>query len=99
MKFGHFCLPTYFADVDGSVGDFMRRFVELMVDSEELGFDFLMANEHPSQVLGWLELCRAYGAEPVLVPKPASGERPFSDFPACFGTWIEDSYGTYPLLE
>ena len=54
MKFGHFCLPTYFADVDGSVGDFMRRFVELMVDSEELGFDFVMANEHHFDSYGGL---------------------------------------------
>lgn len=34
----------------------------------------LMANEHPSQVLGWLEWCRACGAEPVFVPKPADGD-------------------------
>src|SRR5882724_11256681 len=32
----------------------------------------LMANEHPSQVLGWLESCRASGAEPVFVAKPAN---------------------------
>ncbi len=46
MKFGHFCLPTYFPDVDGSVGEFTRRFVDFLVDSEELGFDALWANEH-----------------------------------------------------
>jgi selenocysteine lyase/cysteine desulfurase len=34
----------------------------------------MMANEHPSQVLGWLELCRACGAEPIFVPKPANGD-------------------------
>ena len=46
MQFGHFCLPTYFADVDGTVGAFMRRFVDLLVESEALGFDSLWANEH-----------------------------------------------------
>lgn len=46
MKFGHFCLPTYFADVDGTVGDFTRRFVDLLVESEPLGFDSIWANEH-----------------------------------------------------
>ena len=52
MKFGHFCLPTYFADVDGSVGEFMRRFVELLVESEALGFDSLWANEHHFDAYG-----------------------------------------------
>jgi selenocysteine lyase/cysteine desulfurase len=33
----------------------------------------LMADEHPSQVLGWLEACRASGAQPVFVPKPPDG--------------------------
>ncbi len=46
MRFGHFCLPTYFADVDGPVDDFFRRFVEFLVESESLGFDSLWANEH-----------------------------------------------------
>jgi natural product biosynthesis luciferase-like monooxygenase protein len=46
MKFGHFCLPTYFADVDGTVGEFTRRFVDFLVESEVLGFDSLWANEH-----------------------------------------------------
>ncbi len=52
MKFGHFCLPTYFADVDGTVGDFMRRFVEFLVESEALGFDSLWANEHHFDAYG-----------------------------------------------
>ncbi|HXQ49539.1 MAG TPA: LLM class flavin-dependent oxidoreductase [Stellaceae bacterium] len=52
MKFGHFCLPTYFADVDGSVGEFMRRFVDLLVESEGLGFDSLWANEHHFDAYG-----------------------------------------------
>jgi selenocysteine lyase/cysteine desulfurase len=34
----------------------------------------MMANEHPSQVLGWLELCRACGAEPIFVRKPLNGD-------------------------
>ena len=46
MKFGHFCLPTYFPDVDGDVGLLMRRWLDLMAESEALGFDFLSANEH-----------------------------------------------------
>ena len=46
MKFGHFCLPTYFPDVDGTVGQFTRRFIDFLVESEAVGFDFLFANEH-----------------------------------------------------
>lgn len=46
MKFGHFCLPTYFADVDGTVGEFTRRFVDFLAESEAAGFDSLWANEH-----------------------------------------------------
>jgi natural product biosynthesis luciferase-like monooxygenase protein len=52
VEFGHFCLPTYFADVDGSVGDFTRRFVEFLVASEEMGFDSLWANEHHFDAYG-----------------------------------------------
>jgi natural product biosynthesis luciferase-like monooxygenase protein len=54
MKFGHFCLPTYFADVDGTVGGFMRRFVDFLVESEALGFDSLWANEHHFDAYGGL---------------------------------------------
>lgn len=46
MKFGHFCLPTFFPDVDGDVGLLLRRWVDLLAESEALGFDFLWANEH-----------------------------------------------------
>src|SRR6202021_2331707 len=46
MKFGHFCLPTFFPDVDGSVGLLMRRWLDLLGESEGLGFDSLWANEH-----------------------------------------------------
>jgi len=52
MKFGHFCLPTYFADVDGDVGSFMRRFVDFLVSSEDAGFDMLFANEHHFDAYG-----------------------------------------------
>jgi natural product biosynthesis luciferase-like monooxygenase protein len=46
MKFGHFCLPTFFPDVDGNVGLLMRRWLDLLAESETLGFDSLWANEH-----------------------------------------------------
>ena len=52
MKFGHFCLPTYFADVDGTVGQFTRRFVDFLAESEALGFDSLWANEHHFDAYG-----------------------------------------------
>ena len=54
MKFGHFCLPTYFPDVDGDVGLLMRRWLDLMAESEALGFDFLWANEHHFDAYGGL---------------------------------------------
>jgi alkanesulfonate monooxygenase SsuD/methylene tetrahydromethanopterin reductase-like flavin-dependent oxidoreductase (luciferase family) len=46
VKFGHFCLPTYLPQVDGRAAEFMRRFLEFLVESEDLGFDSLWANEH-----------------------------------------------------
>ena len=46
MRFGHFCLATYFPDVDGDVGTFTRRWMDLLCESEALGFDSLWANEH-----------------------------------------------------
>ena len=52
MKFGHFCLPTFFPDVDGSVGVLMRRWIELLAESEALGFDSLWANEHHFDAYG-----------------------------------------------
>jgi len=52
VKFGHFCLPTYFADVDGDLGEFMRHFVDMLAESEELGFDSLWANEHHFDAYG-----------------------------------------------
>jgi alkanesulfonate monooxygenase SsuD/methylene tetrahydromethanopterin reductase-like flavin-dependent oxidoreductase (luciferase family) len=52
MKFGHFCLPTFFPDVDGSVGQLMRRWLDLLSESEALGFDSLWANEHHFDAYG-----------------------------------------------
>ncbi|HLG72907.1 MAG TPA: LLM class flavin-dependent oxidoreductase [Chloroflexota bacterium] len=46
MRFGHFCLPTYTPEVDGEIGDYMHRWLDLLVESEELGFDELWCNEH-----------------------------------------------------
>jgi natural product biosynthesis luciferase-like monooxygenase protein len=46
VKFGHFCLPTYLPEVDGGAADFMRRFLGFLVESEEMGFDSIWANEH-----------------------------------------------------
>ena len=60
MKFGHFCLPTYFPDVDGDAGLLMRRWIDLLADSETLGFDSLWANEHHFD---------SYGG---LIPSPAT---------------------------
>jgi len=52
LKFGHFCLPTYYEDVYGSVGNHMRRLVDFMAASEDLGFDALWANEHHFHAYG-----------------------------------------------
>ena len=41
MKVGHFCLPTYFPDVDGSLGQLMRRWLALLRESDTLGIDSL----------------------------------------------------------
>src|ERR1700722_16498270 len=52
MKFGHFCLPTYFPDVDGNPGRLMHQWLDLLAESEELGFDSLWANEHHFDAYG-----------------------------------------------
>ncbi|HLG72037.1 MAG TPA: LLM class flavin-dependent oxidoreductase [Chloroflexota bacterium] len=52
MKFGHFCLPTYYPDVYPSVAAHMRHLVDFMAGSEELGFDALWANEHHFHAYG-----------------------------------------------
>jgi len=46
LKFGHFCLPTYYPDVYPSVGEHMRNLIDFMASSEDLGFDGVWANEH-----------------------------------------------------
>jgi len=52
LKFGHFCLPTYYPDVYPSVGAHMRHLVDFMASSEDLGFDALWANEHHFHAYG-----------------------------------------------
>jgi len=52
VKFGHFCLPTFFPDIDGDVGLLMRRWLDLLTESEALGFDSLWANEHHFDAYG-----------------------------------------------
>ena len=46
MRFGHFCLPTYFPEHDLPQQAYMRRLVDFLASSEDLGFDALWANEH-----------------------------------------------------
>jgi natural product biosynthesis luciferase-like monooxygenase protein len=52
LKFGHFCLPSYFSDVYPSVGHHMRHLIDFMASSEDLGFDALWANEHHFHAYG-----------------------------------------------
>jgi alkanesulfonate monooxygenase SsuD/methylene tetrahydromethanopterin reductase-like flavin-dependent oxidoreductase (luciferase family) len=52
VKFGHFCLPTYFPEVDGDVGDYMRRWIGFLASCDELGFDSLWCNEHHFNAYG-----------------------------------------------
>jgi len=46
LKFGIFALPTYYPDSDGTVNDFYKRVIDMLVDSERLGFAIAWANEH-----------------------------------------------------
>ncbi|HLG70490.1 MAG TPA: LLM class flavin-dependent oxidoreductase [Chloroflexota bacterium] len=46
MKFGIFSLPTYIPEYDGTVTNFYKRLLDLLVLSEELGFDSAWLNEH-----------------------------------------------------
>ncbi|HEX6511581.1 MAG TPA: LLM class flavin-dependent oxidoreductase [Chloroflexota bacterium] len=46
MHFGVFSLPTYLPEYDGTVTSFYKRLLELLVLSEELGFDSAWLNEH-----------------------------------------------------
>jgi alkanesulfonate monooxygenase SsuD/methylene tetrahydromethanopterin reductase-like flavin-dependent oxidoreductase (luciferase family) len=45
-QFGHFCLPTYFPDDDVPQEVYLRRLVDFLASSEDLGFDAVWANEH-----------------------------------------------------
>jgi natural product biosynthesis luciferase-like monooxygenase protein len=46
MKFGIFSLPTYYEEKDGDINAFYRRILEMLEESERLGFDSAWANEH-----------------------------------------------------
>src|SRR5581483_7849946 len=46
------CLPTYFPEVDGDVGDYMRRWIGFLAGCDELGFDSLWCNEHHFNAYG-----------------------------------------------
>jgi natural product biosynthesis luciferase-like monooxygenase protein len=46
MRFGIFSLPTYFAETDGSLSQFYQHILQLLTDSERLGFDIAWCNEH-----------------------------------------------------
>jgi len=39
VKFGIFSLPTYYPEKDGGINDFYRRILEMLEESERLGFD------------------------------------------------------------
>jgi natural product biosynthesis luciferase-like monooxygenase protein len=54
VRFGHFCLPTYFAGRDLPQEAYMRRLVDFFASSEDLGFDALWANEHHFHPYGGL---------------------------------------------
>ena len=46
VKFGTFTLPTYFAETDGSIGEFYQNMITMIRESERLGFDSAWCNEH-----------------------------------------------------
>jgi alkanesulfonate monooxygenase SsuD/methylene tetrahydromethanopterin reductase-like flavin-dependent oxidoreductase (luciferase family) len=46
VNFGHFFLPNYFADADGDMGGYLRFLVDFAIESEDLGYDSVWANEH-----------------------------------------------------
>jgi natural product biosynthesis luciferase-like monooxygenase protein len=46
VKFGIFSLPTYYPEQDGTLTEFYGHILDLMVDSERLGFDIAWVNEH-----------------------------------------------------
>jgi alkanesulfonate monooxygenase SsuD/methylene tetrahydromethanopterin reductase-like flavin-dependent oxidoreductase (luciferase family) len=54
VKFGLFFLPTYFPELDGDRGSYMRFLVDYAASAEELGFDSVWANEHHFSPYGGL---------------------------------------------
>jgi natural product biosynthesis luciferase-like monooxygenase protein len=52
MRFGIFSLPTYFAEVDGSLTQFYGRILQILTDAERLGFDVAWCNEHHFHAYG-----------------------------------------------
>jgi natural product biosynthesis luciferase-like monooxygenase protein len=46
VKFGIFSLPTYFPENDGTIAEFYQHILQLLTDSERLGFDIAWVNEH-----------------------------------------------------
>jgi probable F420-dependent oxidoreductase len=52
MRFGIFALPTYFAESDGSLGEFYQHILALLTEAEALGFDSAWVNEHHFHAYG-----------------------------------------------
>ncbi len=46
MDFGIYSLPTYFEGLDGGIGEFYDRMVQMLVESESRGFSSAWVNEH-----------------------------------------------------
>ena len=46
MKFGSHYLPTYVADLDGSVGEFYQKMFGQMEEMDRLGYDHIWVTEH-----------------------------------------------------
>jgi natural product biosynthesis luciferase-like monooxygenase protein len=62
MQFGIFSLPTYFPEIDGTITDFYQHILQLLEDSERLGFDTAWVNEHHFHTYGGM-----IPAPPVLL--------------------------------
>jgi natural product biosynthesis luciferase-like monooxygenase protein len=60
-------LPTYFPETDGSIGDFYQHILQLLTDSERLGFDIAWCNEHHFHAYGGM-----IPAPPVLLSAVAA---------------------------
>jgi natural product biosynthesis luciferase-like monooxygenase protein len=52
LRFGAYSLPGYHPDTDGSQGHFMRNLLDLLAQSEPLGFDAIWLNEHHFHAFG-----------------------------------------------